>query len=260
MTVCTVYYASFCFEFIKPHRLASRFGNHFNPFFFFEVNTTQVMAMRLNYKFSNLCGAQYRNGNILFTSDGRSLITPVGNRITVFDLLNHRSQTLRTQARHDIKRIALSPDDKLLVSVDTHGHAAIVNFRKQIVLATMKFKSNNINAIQFSPNGKYLAVGHDNWISVWQSPSLIVEWKPMLLHGKYRGHHGDVLCITWSPDSQFFASGSKDMTAKIHALHKRKPFKSQQFTGHIGPVIAIFFGSDYKVNFKSIFFYYFGVW
>ena len=112
----------------------------------------------------------------------------------------------------------------------------------------MKFKSNNINVMQFSPDAKYLAVGHDNWISVWQSPSLIVEWKPMLLHGKYRGHQADVLCISWSPDSKFFVSGSKDMTAKIHALYKRKPFKSQQFAGHNGPVIAAFFGSDYKVN------------
>lgn len=208
--------------------------------------------MRLNYQFSNLCGAQYRDGNILFTSDGKSLITPVGNRITIYDLLNHRSQTLRFEARHDIKRIALSPDDKLLISVDNNGHAAILNYRKQIVLATMKFKSSNINTIEFSPDSKYLAVGHDDWISVWKSPSLIVEWKPLLLHGKYRGHYDDVLCISWSPDSQFFVSGSKDMTAKIHALHKKKPFKSQSFTGHKGAVIAVFFGSDYKV--KNIFY------
>ena len=203
--------------------------------------------MRLNYQFSNLCGCVYRGGNVLFSADGTSLISPVGNRITVFDLLNHTSQTLKFQQRHNIKCLALSPDNKLLVSVDSEGFAAILNFKRQIILATMKFKSGNIGAIQFSPDSKYLAVAHDNWISVWKSPSLIVEWKPMLLHGKYRGHYNDILCISWSPDSQFFVSGSKDQTARVHAIHKRKPFKSQSLTGHKGHVIGAFFGSDYKV-------------
>ena len=212
--------------------------------------------MRLNYQFSNLCGCAYRDGNILFSSDGSSLISPVGNRVTVFDLLNHTSQTLRFQQRHNIKCIALSPNNKLLVSIDNDGNASIINFKKQIVLATMKFKSSNINAIKFSPDSQYLAVAHDNWISVWKSPSLIVEWKPMLLHGKYRGHYNDITCISWSPDSQFFVSGSKDMTAKIHALHKRKPFKSQSLTGHQGQVVAVFFGSDYKVKKKILILYF----
>ena len=203
--------------------------------------------MRLNYQFSNLCGCAYRQGNVLFTSNGTSLISPVGNRVTVFDLLNHTSQTLRFQQHHNIRCIALSPDDKLLISIDVEGHAVILNFRKQIVLATMKFKSQNINAVQFSPDSQYVAVAHDNWISVWKSPSLIVEWKPMLLHGKYRGHYNDIICISWSPDSQFFVSGSKDMTARVNALHKRRPFRSQTLTGHKGPVVAAFFGSDYKV-------------
>jgi len=38
-------------------------------------------------QFSNLCGSVYRKGNVLFTPDGNSLLSPVGNRITVFDLI-----------------------------------------------------------------------------------------------------------------------------------------------------------------------------
>jgi len=42
--------------------------------------------MAHTFAFQNLCGSVYRNGNILFTPDGNCLLSPVGNRVTVFDL------------------------------------------------------------------------------------------------------------------------------------------------------------------------------
>ena len=39
------------------------------------------------FKFSNLCGTVYRQGNVLFTADGNTLLSPVGNRVSVFDLV-----------------------------------------------------------------------------------------------------------------------------------------------------------------------------
>lgn len=38
-------------------------------------------------QFSNICGTVYRQGNVLFTPDGNSLLSPVGNRVSVFDLV-----------------------------------------------------------------------------------------------------------------------------------------------------------------------------
>lgn len=38
-------------------------------------------------QFSNLCGTVYRQGNIVFTPDGNSVLSPVGNRVSVFDLV-----------------------------------------------------------------------------------------------------------------------------------------------------------------------------
>jgi periodic tryptophan protein 2 len=43
--------------------------------------------MKANYKFQNLCGTVYRQGNVVFTSDGNSVLSPVGNRVSVFDLV-----------------------------------------------------------------------------------------------------------------------------------------------------------------------------
>lgn len=38
-------------------------------------------------QFSNLLGTVYRKGNLLFTPDGTCLLSPVGNRVSVFDLV-----------------------------------------------------------------------------------------------------------------------------------------------------------------------------
>jgi len=38
--------------------------------------------MKFNYQFSNLLGTVYRSGNLIFTPDGNSVISPVGNKIS----------------------------------------------------------------------------------------------------------------------------------------------------------------------------------
>lgn len=43
--------------------------------------------MKYSYRLSNLVGTVYKTGNQLFTPDGNCLLSPVGNKITVFDLV-----------------------------------------------------------------------------------------------------------------------------------------------------------------------------
>ena len=43
--------------------------------------------MKANYQFQNLCGTVYRQGNVVFTAGGNSVLSPVGNRVSVFDLV-----------------------------------------------------------------------------------------------------------------------------------------------------------------------------
>ena len=47
----------------------------------------EILIIKENFlQFSNLLGTVYRKGNILFSRDGSSVISPVGNRITIYDL------------------------------------------------------------------------------------------------------------------------------------------------------------------------------
>lgn len=45
--------------------------------------------MKTDFKFSNLLGTVYCQGNLLFSPDGTHLYSPVGNRVTVFNLVEY---------------------------------------------------------------------------------------------------------------------------------------------------------------------------
>ena len=86
---------------------------------------------------------------------------------------------------------------------NTDGRALLVNFRRGIVLHHFNFKKP-VNAIEFSPNGSFIAVTHESHVQVWKTPNhLVREFAPLNLHRTYTGHHDEVLSIMWSPDSQF---------------------------------------------------------
>lgn len=51
------------------------------------IHLPPYFTMKANYKFQNLCGTVYRQGNVIFTPDGNSVLSPVGNRVSVFDLV-----------------------------------------------------------------------------------------------------------------------------------------------------------------------------
>lgn len=43
--------------------------------------------MATAYRLSNVCGSVYKTGNLTFTPDGKKVISPVGNRLSVTDLV-----------------------------------------------------------------------------------------------------------------------------------------------------------------------------
>jgi periodic tryptophan protein 2 len=201
--------------------------------------------MRFNYKFSHLCGSVYTSGNVVFTSDGNTLLSPVGNRVSVFDLVNHVSTTLPIENRKNIRQLALSHDSRLLISVDEDGHALLINLRRRVVLHRFNFKKR-VRAIEFSPDDRYVAVSHGKQVKVWNTPGLRREFSPFVLHRTFTGHYDDVISIKWSPDSQYFITGSRDMSARIYTLHPLKGWIVTSLAAHRERVVGAFFSPDMK--------------
>lgn len=199
-----------------------------------------MAGMKLGFKFSNLCGTVYRGGNVVFTPDGYSLLSAVGNRVTVFDLQHHTSHTLPFEARRNITVLALSNNGRLLITVDEDGRALLINFKKHVVLHRFNFKKA-VTCLVFSPCDEFFAVSHGTHVQVWRSPGLHKQFNPFIRLRTYTGHHMDVTCINWSSDSQHFVAGSQDMTVRIYSRDPIEGFRPITLSGHRDLVKGCFF-------------------
>lgn len=204
--------------------------------------------MKSDFKFSNLLGTVYRQGNLVYTSDGKKLLSPVGNRVSCFDLINNKSFTFNYEHRKNVRRIALNKQGTLLLSVDEDGRAILVNFVSRIVLHHFNFK-DAVNDLQFSPNGEYFAIAMGRFIQVWKTPDFTEDrqFAPFVRHRIYAGHNNDVLSVTWSNDLRFFISTSKDMTSKIFSLLSAEKDVAMTLAGHRDYVIRAFFNETQEI-------------
>eukprot|EP01134_Creolimax_fragrantissima_P000177 CFRG0177T1 len=199
--------------------------------------------MKFGFNFSNLCGTVYSQGTLLFTPDGGSLVSPVGNRVTVFDLVHNTTVTLPFQNLATISILLLSPNGRMLISIDENGGALLINFKLGTVLHHYTFRGK-VNAACFSPDGKFFAVGVGKHTEVWKSPGLNKEFAPFVHHRTYTGHHDNVTSISWTSDSLFFATGSEDMTARVYSLYPIDGFRPLTLAGHRDYVCGVFFSQN----------------
>ena len=120
--------------------------------------------MKFNYTFSNLCGTVYRGGNLVFTPDGDSIYryyrcvcclgsvlmgswivdSPVGNRVSSFDLVHNKSLTFPFENRTNVARVVVSPDGNTLLTIDEDGRGLLIAVRRRSVLHHHSFKAKVI--------------------------------------------------------------------------------------------------------------------
>eukprot|EP00392_Amoebophrya_sp_AT5.2_P012167 g12262.t1 len=182
-----------------------------------------------SYRFQNLLGTTYQNGSLAFTPDGNCLLKPSGNRTQVLDLKHSRSLTLSPENRKNIKILSLSPDSKLLLSIDVEGHGLLVNFAKGSILHRMNFGSKAAGAIAgreqtsvrhaaWSPDSQFLAVSHGRLLQLWRTPRVENGWA----FEKYRvmgGHRDDIRKISWSSDSRYILSAGEDNQVRLYSVY-----------------------------------------
>ena len=174
-------------------------------------------VMQLSYRLQRICGTVYSNGNIIFTPDGNSVISPVGNRVTVFDLIHHKTTTFPHENKKSIQNIAISHNGVFLITVDVEGHALLMNYSRMLVLARIHFK-RKVYDIKFSPDDKYFAITHNNGCQIWKTPGIIREFSPLVLCRTIGKHHDEVVCLDWSSDSGCLIMGSKDLYVQVSYL------------------------------------------
>lgn len=204
--------------------------------------------MKSDFKFSNLLGTVYKQGNLVFSNDGTQLLSPVGNRVTCFDLIKNKSFTFNFEHRKNISNICLNKQENLLISVDIDGRAILTNYITRKVLYHFNFK-DRVRDISFSANGHFFAVACGRFIQVWKTPEFLDERQffPFVRYRVYAGHFSDVTSITWSSDSRFFISTSKDMTSRIWSILSEEKDAAMVLAGHRDSVVRAFFNATQDI-------------
>eukprot|EP00002_Diphylleia_rotans_P029168 TRINITY_DN5924_c0_g1_i3.p1 TRINITY_DN5924_c0_g1~~TRINITY_DN5924_c0_g1_i3.p1 ORF type:complete len:667 (-),score=125.93 TRINITY_DN5924_c0_g1_i3:283-2283(-) len=199
--------------------------------------------MKFGFEFSNLCGTVYQSGNVIFTPDGRSLISPVGNRVTVFDLVNHVSTTLPFEAVNNLSVLAISEDANLLIAIDEVGKGMLINFPKRVLISTINL-NGKVKDLKFSPDGRSIAVAKGDTVEIISRPEASSKnFDLYTLKHRIHSHCGEVLCVSWSRDSRNIVSVSRDMTARVHTVDQAT-VKTFTLAGHKDQLRTGFFGED----------------
>ncbi|KAK4479702.1 hypothetical protein RD792_015233 [Penstemon davidsonii] len=206
----------------------------------------------MNYRFQNLLGAPYRGGNAVVVNN-TLLISPVGNRVSVTDLVKSETITLPCQASTNLRRIAASPDGVFLLTVDENNRCLFINLPRRAVLHRLSFK-HTVSDAKFSPDGRFIAVAAGKLLQIWRSPGFRKEFFPFELIKTFADCNDKITCLDWSPNSEYVLVGSKDLTLRLFYLNKVKKQKNERynkpfiFLGHRDVIVGVFFGVDKKTN------------
>ena len=201
--------------------------------------------MKFSYKFSNLCGTVYKCGNVCYSADGTVLYSPVGNRISVFDLVNHTSYTLPFETRKNVSRICVSNNGRYMIAVDVDGKALFVNLKRRVVLYRFSFEGS-VQDICFSPDDSMIAVAIGRKFQLWYTPTEQRHFAPLERYKETAQHFDTITCIRWSPDGQYLVTGSEDMNVRLFSVGRYRDFYTVTLTGHRSGVLGAYFSSDGK--------------
>jgi WD40 repeat protein len=151
--------------------------------------------------------------------DGETRLWDVSNGIC--------TKTLRHQRMTQVRSVAFSPFGRTLASGGAHldedgdeedGFGTIILWnsseeeRREIIISA---HSGEVNAIAFSPNGRYLASGSDDMtVRLWNTSNgncTVV----------FEGHSDWVWSVCFSPNGNILASGSGDGSVRLWNVEER---------------------------------------
>ncbi|KAI1817333.1 catabolite repression protein creC [Poronia punctata] len=94
---------------------------------------------------------------------------------------------------------AIEPSDKITVLKSVHSKNQKTN-----PVAVWKLSNQRINAFQFSPDNRHLAVVSED------GTMRIIDYLKEELLGLYNAYYGGFTCVCWSPDGKYVLTGGQD--------------------------------------------------
>ncbi|KIJ13540.1 hypothetical protein PAXINDRAFT_80943 [Paxillus involutus ATCC 200175] len=168
-------------------------------------------------------------------------------RIKVWDVATHELiEEWESHTRGSIWSIALSPDDQLAASGDSHGKIVIREMEEggEIRHAIETGGEVRVNSLCFSPNGEKLAcVANKDAGGNYAIQIFDVESGELILGSIHHEHW--VRCVIWSFDGSQLFSASDDHTIRCWNSETAEPI-GQPWTGHTDMVTWLSLSPDGK--------------
>ena len=131
-----------------------------------------------------------------------------------------------------------SPDGKLLASGSLDHSVVVWELGSRQPVGRIEVPGDQqIRSLAFSEDGKLLAVGTTQSITLWDVTNR------RTLDPVLTGFQGSANCLAFSPDSGLLASGGFNKNVMLWDVAARKPL-GVPFVGHTHPVQAVAFSPD----------------
>ncbi len=216
-----------------------------------------------------------------YSPNGQFIATGGGEKVRIWDAFTGSLLLKIETGKGDVIDVAYFPDGNELASLNTNGLIRIWDAWTGIKLRTIRGYTDGrfhmgVYAVAYSPDGRTIASGEGNAVTVWDARSgallrkfvdtsrvnalvfspdgktlasgayraLIWDMKTGALLHQLKGHEAEVNAVAYSPDGQYLVSGGNDKTARI--WDARSGARLHTLKGHTRRVNGAAFSPDGK--------------
>ena len=158
--------------------------------------------------------------------------------LSIWDAEKLENKVLLKLSEQKIRTIEFAPDNACAALACSDGHIYILN--ENHAVETLNPQAGAVNALAFSPNGKYLLSGTKNaHLQVW-------DWPNRQLMEQIPAHNFALYGIQFTGDGKHFITISRDKTIKIWDADNFKVLQriDKEENGHVNSVNSGFWDEN----------------
>ncbi|HUG90832.1 MAG TPA: WD40 repeat domain-containing protein, partial [Planctomycetaceae bacterium] len=150
------------------------------------------------------------------TAAGRVLLLTDVGAVKQVDIVTGREMGRIEVPLPEFRYVVSTPDGNRLAILTTDGTAVVWDVAANRAIQTLQQQGVRWNALAISPDGRWLAAGHENGALVFEVAG--GARKHEFVHRDNAGNGLSVFGLAFSPDNRLLAAGDADGTVRIYSI------------------------------------------